>query len=203
MADTDIDLDPAAPGGTETPDQSAIDAANFGLDGKGDLPPGASEDLALQNIGTVAFNVANALAFLQQCENSKPRVGYKLGAKIPAGGVPGKDLTAVDCSGFVREEMRRSTSLGNAFPDGSVVQHDWVKSRGFASVANTAGSLKDGTVRIAFLSPTPTRKIGHVALVYNGATIKSHGGVGPDSRQWNGQGWQAQTSMYVLANATT
>jgi hypothetical protein len=196
MADTDIDLDPAAPGGGETPDQSAINAANFGLDGKGALLPGA--ELEFQQLATIAFNVANALTFLQQCEESSPRVGYRLGAKIPSGGVPGKDFTAVDCSGFVREEMRRSTTLGNAFPDGSVVQHDWIKGRGFVSVANTAGALKDGVVRIAFLSPTPTRKIGHVVLVYDGATIESHGGVGPDSRPWNGQGWQAETSMYVL-----
>jgi hypothetical protein len=29
--------------------------------------------------------------------------------------------------------------------------------------------------------------------------LESHSGIGPDSREWNGQGWQAKTFVYVLA----
>ena len=199
----DDDMDPAAPAGPDAVDQGAIDAANLGLDGKGDLPEGASiEAQAVQQIQTVPFDVATALAFLHACETSVPRVGYRLGAKIPANGVPGRDFTEVDCSGFVREVVRRSTNLGNTFPDGSVVQHDWVTKRGFKTTSIASAQVKDGTVRIAFLAPTRTRKIGHVVLIYDGMTIESHGGVGPDSRPWTGASWQAETTVYLFSEPT-
>jgi hypothetical protein len=204
MVDDNPDLDPAAPTIEQTIDQSAIDATNFGIDGKGDFPEG-SEGMpeagteGPAEVVTIPFNIAGALAFLRNCENSIPRVGYQLGAKIPPNGVPGRDFTAVDCSGFVREEVRRATNLGNNFPDGSVVQHQWVQRKGFASDTVSSGSRTDGVVRIAFLSPTPSRKIGHVVLIHNGTTLESHGGVGPDSRPWTGSGWQADTSIFILS----
>jgi hypothetical protein len=200
MTNDPVDMNPGAPTGSDAYDQSAIDAANFGLDGKGDLPDSASiEAQAVHPLTIIQFNVSAALAFLKACETSIPRVGYRLGAKIPPNAVPGRDFTAVDCSGFVREAVRRSTDLGNSFPDGSVVQHDWVTKQGFSPASAVSGELKDEAVRIAFLAPTATRKIGHVVLIYNGATIESHGGVGPDSRPWNAQTWQAETSVYVLS----
>jgi hypothetical protein len=115
MVDDNPDLDPAAPTIEQTIDQSAIDATNFGIDGKGDFPEG-SEGMpeagteGPAEVVTIPFNIAGALAFLRNCENSIPRVGYQLGAKIPPNGVPGRDFTAVDCSGFVREEVRRATN---------------------------------------------------------------------------------------------
>jgi hypothetical protein len=79
------------------------------------------------------------------------------------------------------------------------VQHDWVKSHGFAKVDVAAGQNTDDIVRIAFLQPQDVPShIGHVALLYNGQTIESHGGLGPDSRPWTGTGWQARTHVYVL-----
>jgi hypothetical protein len=202
MSDPNPDLDPAGPTDDQPPDQKAIDAANLGIDGKGDLPEG--DEMSDEGteppsvVATIAFNIAPALAFLRDCENSVPRVGYRLGAKIPPNGVPGRDFTAVDCSGFIREEIRRSTNLGNHFPDGSVIQHEWVRRRGFATDTVSSGTRTDGAVRIAFLPPTALHKIGHVALIHNGATLESHGGVGPDSRPWNGSGWQADTAVFVL-----
>lgn len=200
MTNDSPDMNPAAPTGSDSYDRRAIDAANFGLDGKGDLPDSARIE-AQKNppLGLVQFNVSAALAFLDACENSIPRVGYRLGAKIPPSGVPGRDFTVVDCSGFVREAVRRSTDLGDMFPDGSVVQHDWVIKQGFELSSVRSGEVSDGAVRIAFLAPTATRKIGHVVLIYNGSTIESHGGVGPDSRPWNGQAWQAETSVYLFS----
>jgi hypothetical protein len=142
--------------------------------------------------------------FLQDCLTSTPRVGYGLGAKIvpvdtQAPGSGG--FTKVDCSGFIRAALRRATPHPPRlqFPDGSVVQHDWVRAQGFAKVTVADGQNADGVVRIAFLRPqdSPTN-IGHVALIHNGRTIESHGGVGPDSRPWTGADWQARTSVYVL-----
>jgi hypothetical protein len=85
--------------------------------------------------------------------------------------VPGRDFTKIDCSGFVRAAIRESTSPTVAFPDGSVIQHDWIKARGYE----------------------PSND-----LIYNAKTLESHGGVGPDSHPWTGAGWQANASVYVL-----
>ena len=105
----------------------------------------------------------------------------------------------VDCSGFVREAIRLATGPPAPFPDGSVVQHDWVRNKGFQRATTADGGLSDDHVRIAFLRPqdVPSR-IGHVVLLSGGRTIESHGGVGPDSRAWTGQGWQAKAFVYVL-----
>jgi hypothetical protein len=150
------------------------------------------------------IDMAAVQQFLQDCLTSTPRVGYGLGAKIvpvdtQAPGSGG--FTKVDCSGFIRAALRRATPHPPRlqFPDGSVVQHDWVRAQGFAKVTVADGQNADGVVRIAFLRPqdSPTN-IGHVALIHNGRTIESHGGVGPDSRPWTGADWQARTSVYVL-----
>jgi hypothetical protein len=200
------ELDPAAPGPTDEISNVEVEAANLGLDGRGDLPIGESVEAPPGLEGkegtppALEVDIAKAAAFLQACITSNPRVRYGLGAKIRAGQVPGRDFQAVDCSGFVREAIRRSTALGNSFPDGSVVQHDWIKARGFAKVERSSGSRKDGGVRIAFLAPqdAPSR-IGHVVLLHDGQTLESHGGIGPDSRPWTGTGWQAKASVYLLA----
>ena len=197
------DLDPAAPIGNAD-EGDARRTANFGVDGTGDFPPGdPGLDLPPSfAVATITFSVQKAMQFLQQCETSQPRVTYGLGKKIAAGQVPGRDFTQVDCSGFVRETIRWATDLGDSFPDGSVVQHDWVKAKGFAADTVASGSSHDGAVRIAFLPPGATASgIGHVALIHNGMTIESHGEVGPDSRPWTDDRWQAKTSLYILADA--
>lgn len=153
---------------------------------------------------TLQIDMTVVEKFLQDCLGSTPRVGYGLGAKIvpvdtQAPGSGG--FTKVDCSGFVRSALRRAAPHPPRlqFPDGSVVQHDWVRTRGFAKVTVADGRNTDGVVRIAFLRPqdSPTN-IGHVVLIHNGRTFESHGGVGPDSRPWTGTAWQAKTSVYVL-----
>ncbi len=132
---------------------------------------------------------------------SQPRVIYGLGAKVtPPGAKPGSGFTKVDCSGFVREALRRATNLGGKFRDGSVVQHDWFRARDFEQVALNDWAAKDGRVRIAFLRPADSpHKIGHVVLLHNGMTLESHGGVGPDVRPWTRQGWQGKAKVYVLS----
>jgi len=197
----DAQTDPAAPVGAAVDDE-AKRIANFGVGGAGDFPagdPGLDLPEAFA-VATVAFSIATAQAFLNACETSHPRVTYGLGKKILPGQTPGRDFTQVDCSGFVREIMRRATNLGSSFPDGSVIQHQWVDKKGFARATVADGKARDGAVRIAFLSPNATASgIGHVALIVDGATLESHGGVGPDSRPWSGAGWQASTALYLLA----
>jgi hypothetical protein len=203
MSQANADFDPGAPSDDVAPDQASIDAANLGIDGRGDVPAGEMDIQAIPADGvmTVNFNIQTAFGFLQACENSRPRITYKLGAKIPPGSEPGSGFKFVDCSGFVREEMRRSTNLGSSFPDGSVVQHDWVQNHRFSKSSVDAAKSKDGVVRIAFLSPTATRKIGHVSLIINAKTLESHGSTGPDSRDWNGGDWQGETTVYNLTSS--
>ena len=132
---------------------------------------------------------------------SNPRVRYGLGAKVPFhGAVPGKDFKKVDCSGFVREAIWRATNPNLNFPDGSVVQHDWVKNKGFQHVSVADGGLNDNHVRIAFLRPQDTSSnIGHVVLLSGGRTLESHGGgVGPDSRAWTDLSFRTKMFVYVL-----
>jgi len=182
---------PAAPSGKYSKRQ--VNLANLGS------PTGAKKTFeAVIAAKDLAFNIQKALDFLTACETCTPRVTYKLGAKCKFNAVPGRDFTAIDCSGFVRECVRRGTNLGDTFPDGSVNQHDWVKAQGFATDTINGGMQQDGAVRIAFLPPTPTREIGHVVLIHNGKTLESHSKVGPDSRDWDGTGWQAETVVYVL-----
>jgi hypothetical protein len=148
-----------------------------------------------------AVDLHRARAFLDACRTSIPRVTYGLGKKVPfLGAVPGREFTQVDCSGFVREAIRLSTSPPLPFPDGSVNQHDWVRAHGFEKSTVPAGLQNDGMVRIAFLRPQDVSSgIGHVVLIAGGKTLESHGGVGPDSRRWDGSSWQAKTYVYVLA----
>jgi cell wall-associated NlpC family hydrolase len=105
-----------------------------------------------------SFDIARVQSFLDACRNANPRVTYGLGAKVPFhGAVPGRDFTQIDCSGFVREAIRLASNPSIPFPDGSVVQHDWVRAHGFERSSATAGSSTDGAVRIAFLRPQDTQ----------------------------------------------
>lgn len=190
-------LDPAAPFPNERPKNlaRATYLANYG--------GGWYEEFAHQELvvpATMAIDWSKVQNFLQACRTAG--VGYALGAKVPDdNSVPGTDFTSVDCSGFVRAALRRSTDPPVPFPDGSVVQQDWVKAQGYASGTIADGMLADGKVRIAFLNPQDSPQgIGHVVLVCNGLTAESHGGVGPDARPFDGTGWQAKANVYLLTN---
>ncbi|MGO7301397.1 S8 family serine peptidase [Rhizobium ruizarguesonis] len=200
--DVDADEDPGF--GPLEPDatadfNTARMLANLGAPGAADDAEGTElRGLAASAVG---FDIGSAKAFLDACTSSTPRVRYGLGNKVPFfGAVAGRDFTKVDCSGFIREAIRRATTPRLKFPDGSVVQHDYIKEHGFGKGAPSDGARKDGIVRIAFLRPQDTSSgIGHVVLVVNGRTIESHGGVGPDSRDWTTTDWQAKAHVYIFA----
>ncbi len=148
------------------------------------------------------FDITRALAFLDACRDSVPRVTYGLGKKAPfLDAVPGRDFTQIDCSGFVSHVVRLCTVPAIAFPDGSVTEHDWIDARGFERCTISSAAQVDGALRIAFLRPQDAGPdhIGHVVLIYDGWTLESHGGVGPDSRRWDGSGWQSRAFVYQFA----
>jgi hypothetical protein len=109
-------------------------------------------------------------------------VGYKLGAKARFK-TPLAAIDDIDCSGFVRYAIYHATDGQVQMPDGSWNQDDWCKGQKFQVVdyRSTAGT-EDGLVRVAFLHTPP---VGHVWLVLDGETIESHGGAGPDRRDWH------------------
>ncbi len=195
--------DPATPFEGEISDTADIDTArllaNLGAPAVSDIVP--LRLAAPADAGTTRFDIQRAQDFLDACRSSTPRVNYGLGSKVPFhGAVPGRDFTRVDCSGFVREAVRLATEPMARFPDGSVVQHDWIRAHRFERSSVADGSADDDDVRIAFLRPQDSSKgVGHVALIRRGWTLESHGGVGPDSIRWNGQGWQDRAFVYILA----
>ena len=198
--------DPARPlgeDGTETADfETARFLANVGA-GPVEAPaPAAAPEApaAPAAPAQLQIDIARVRKFLNDCITAHPRVTYGLGAKVPFhGAVPGVDFKKIDCSGFVREAIRLATNPSAPFPDGSVVQHDWVRNKKFQPVTIADGALDDNHVRIAFLRPQDAPShIGHVVLLSAGRTIESHGGVGPDSRPWTGKGWQSKAFVYVL-----
>lgn len=198
------DDDPAFPAAGEISDTADLDTArvlaNVGA-GAATMFEAAAPGITTFAGMPLAFDLSRAQAFLDACRNATPRVTYGLGAKVPFfGAVPGRDFTKVDCSGFVREAVRLATNRSIPFPDGSVVQHDWVRAHGFETSSIDAAKQADGVVRIAFLSPRDApHGIGHVVLISGARTLESHGGVGPDSRAWDGTSWQAKTSVYVFS----
>lgn len=189
------DSDPAAPAADEVSEE-ARSLANYGADGLQ-----AFEEAPNLVAPTIDVDWAKVQAFLAACRTSQPRVTYGLGKKIPSDtALPGSGFTKVDCSGFVRAAIRRSTNPKfTAFPDGSVVQHDWVKAQGFKRGTIADGKLADSKIRIAFLAPQDAASgIGHVVLIRNARTVESHGGVGPNTRAFDGAGWQAKAKVYLL-----
>lgn len=204
---TQADDDPANPMEASEATMEAQELSPSDLTNYGD--PGVNQEFDLSAQESVAeaamelsLDSAVARDFLKSCMTSNPRVKYGLGKKVsPHGAIPGTGFKKVDCSGFVRETIWRATTPHFNFPDGSVVQHDWIRDKGFERGTRADAFLKDGKVRIVFLRPQDAPShIGHVALVHNGTTLESHGSVGPNSREWTNTGWQAKAFVYVLKN---
>ena len=103
----------------------------------------------------------------------------------------------IDCSGFIRSILWYScVSLRNLYPDGSVVQRQWLIDQGFkieeASSYNEVAGNQDNILRIWFhkpggtgLSNTDADPFGHTWCTLNGYAKQSCGGVGPCEVPWN------------------
>jgi hypothetical protein len=208
VADAETADDPGAPSEAELRAEGADlatvrELANFGAPpGEGDVASRAAELAAAAAAPpTIALDIAKVIAFEQACRAAGVTYGAHPGAKVPFhGAVPGKDFKTVDCSGFVREAIFRATTPPDKnFPDGSVNQHDFIRGHGFERGTPADGTKQDGVVRMAFLRPQDSpHGIGHVTFIHNGRTVESHGGVGPDRREWTNTGWQAKTFVYVI-----
>lgn len=149
---------------------------------------------------TMPLDWSKVETFQHACQAA--HVTYGLGAKVPNdNSVPGRDFTKVDCSGFVRAAIHRATTPEVPFPDGSVVQQEWVRANGYSAGTLADGTLTDGNVRIAFLDPHDSAdRIGRFVLICNGRTAESDGAVGPDSRPFDGTGWQTKATVYQLTS---
>jgi hypothetical protein len=195
LARTLINFGAVEPGTSRPPEGGAVESVG------GIFLPEPTADAAAR---TIPLDINAARAYLDNCRTSTPRVTYgpRPGAKVPFhGATPGRDFTRVDCSGFVREAIWRATAPHLNFPDGSVIQRQWVVTNNFARSSADEALREDGIVRIAFYRPQDSPSgVGHVALVHNAKTLESHGGVGPNSRPWTKlPRWQAMSIVFILA----
>lgn len=112
-------------------------------------------------------------------------IHYSLGAKAPHLNCSPSEITAIDCSGFVRYLIYQLT--GMTIRDGSYNQHDWcIAQRLPQAEYDDDASSSDCILRIAFIVPSRQHHIGHVWLILNGMTLESHGHTkGPDRRPWS------------------
>lgn len=124
--------------------------------------------------------------------NVDGRVGYLLGAKSPNLTCDTADIRQIDCSGFSRYVLARSSGQRLILPDGSQNQLAWCLSEGLHRVNPYSGvqsaAADPSRLFIAFLTPGKDG-IGHVWLLRsrNGEmqTRESHGHHGVDARDWN------------------
>lgn len=148
------------------------------------------------------LKLSKVQSLMEELEDA--RFTYGLGKKInPLGKQfsPGQG-GEVDCSGCVEWVVFHGCGgLPEHFPDGSAQQHEWCDRVGLKKSANADGGLKDGFIRIGFLTPSDGGGTGHVILVANGKTYESHGGRGPDSRPWDPirYPFMAKMHLYVFA----
>lgn len=114
---------------------------------------------------------------------------YKLGEKVwhPSNTEP-EDVDELDCSGFTRYLLYKTTSPQEDCPSGSHKQESWFRKEGFQEVGYATEAHKiDNKVRIAFRDRTRS-KIRHVWFVLNGWTIEctnKGSNNGPSSLLWS------------------
>ena len=128
------------------------------------------------------------------------RVRYHMGAKAPSLDCDSADIHQIDCSGFVRYAVAKSTDQRVIMPDGSVAQHEWCDEQGLKVSDFESGKLQDGAVRLAFLPPTSSLGPGerHVMLLHMGHTLESHGRTdGVSRREWGSEPWMQECAVYV------
>jgi hypothetical protein len=123
------------------------------------------------------------------------RVEYSMGAKAPTLDCDTSEIHELDCSGFVRYILAKSTSQGLITPDGSVGIHAWAAANlqqcPYADVAEGTG------LYIAFIAPSGGVP-GHVWLCRQGSTRECCGSEGVCSRPWDDPILMNVCACYVL-----
>ena len=110
-------------------------------------------------------------------------ITYRLGAKPPLAGVPHKDFTRSDCSGYTRYLLAKATHGKVVLPHGSVNQRKWCEAQGFKRTAYLNCQWEDGRLRIAFMDAVNGH--GHVWFCIDGQTVECWSGQGVGRRPWN------------------
>jgi hypothetical protein len=115
-------------------------------------------------------------------------VTYELGDKVyqPLSVEP-ENVTSLDCSGFIKYVVQRTTFSHQSMPAGSHQQETWCRNRLVVCDYATDAASQDGSVLIAFRDRTRTL-IRHVWLVINGWTVectRRSGRNGPTSFRWD------------------
>lgn len=134
--------------------------------------------------------------FFRALQALNARVPYTFGGKLEIG-LPVEYLNGrgLDCSGFVR------WLIGDeSFPDGSESMREYC-SRNlnvYKSEGSWTGALRDGHLRIGFLSPDDGNGIGHVVLLYGGSTIECYGGHGVGMREFIYLPFRRELEIYLL-----
>lgn len=123
------------------------------------------------------------------------RVPYKLGGKPSSLKLTTEQFLAergtrgVDCSGFVRWLLYRSSAGRVKLPDGSVNQRDRLRAladeAGVATTPYATCGQVDNVLRIAGFTRSAKVAVGHIWLVLNGETGESRGHHGVDRRRWD------------------
>ena len=126
------------------------------------------------------------------------RVKSQLGAKAPFLSCDTSVIHAIDCSGFSRYAVAKSTKQQTIIPDGSFYQRLWCEQQGLHKLSQYSdvqyAASDPSRVFICFIEPNSHESIGHVFFVCAGVTYESHGGIGVDSRAWDTQVLKDNTS---------
>jgi len=127
-------------------------------------------------------------------------VTYELGDKVyqPLRVEP-EDVTSLDCSGFIKYVVQRTTLSNESMPAGSHHQETWCQERLIRCDYATDASSRDGSVLIAFRDKTPSL-IRHVWLVINAWTVECtnrNGRNGPTSFRWDDRRDEADDCFWL------
>lgn len=180
----------------------------------------------LESIGTTAADAVRAAAdatlglpidvglLLEVLARLNDQIPYKMGGKPSSLKLTTEQFLAerrvegVDCSGFVRWLLYRSSGGKVRIRDGTFAQRDDFRAMADAMhrapVPYSDCGKHDGVLRVAGFVKSQKVKFGHIWVVLDGLTGESHGHGGVDRRPWDtGHLENLATWCYPLARLPT
>ena len=112
-------------------------------------------------------------------------VSYVLGSKAPHFDTDAAKIKTIDCSGFVQYVLYNASNKTAILKSGSYYQNQWCLDHKLDKVAYSTAAESDGWLRLGYFAASKTQSSGHIWLILGGKTLESHGGKGPDRREWN------------------
>jgi hypothetical protein len=112
---------------------------------------------------------------------------YLYGGKSPSLYCQTSAIHGIDCSGFTKYVLARSTGQQLVVPDGSFDQYSWCAMVAKLNPVDYSGIGQYGQGRLFWAFYVNPSGIGHTWLVDGtiGRSLESHGHAGPSSRLWN------------------